>query len=117
MILIKKVVNLSKNTILGEKVKLADTFGSRFLGLMFRKTLNEGEGLIVKPCNSIHMFFMQFPLDIIFVDKNNTVIYLIEGIRPWKISKIVRYSKYVIELPAGTISKTKTEVGDKIEIN
>lgn len=112
-----KVTNLSQNTILGEKVKLADTFGSRFLGLMFRKTLTEGEGLVIKPCNSIHMFFMRFPLDIIFADKNNIVIYLLEGIRPWRISKIVRHSKYVVELPKGMIYKTKTEIGDKLKIN
>ena len=111
-----KVLNISKNISLGERIGLANTFASRFFGLMLKRTLSEGEGLIIKPCNSIHMFFMRLSIDVIFIDRNNTVVYLLEGIAPWKVSKVVWNSSFVIELPEGTINRTRTEIGDKIEI-
>lgn len=110
-----KVLNVSKNSILGASISLADTFSKRTLGLIPRKTLSEGQGLIIDPCNSIHMFFMRFPIDVLFVDQNNTVIYIIKNIKPWRVSKVVWNAKYVIELPVGTIEKTRTKVGDEIK--
>ena len=112
-----KVLNISKNTILGDKIDLANTFIKRFLGLMPRKFLNHGEGLIINPCSSIHMFFMKFAIDVLFVDKNNKIIYIEKCIKPWKVSKTIWKAKFVVELPDGTIENSKTEVGDNIEIN
>lgn len=111
-----KVLNVSKNTILGEKISHADNFFSRSLGLIPRKSLSVGEGLIINPCNSIHMFFMKFPIDVLFIDKNNVVVYAVENIRPWRISRVVWNAKYVVELPALTIRKTVTKIGDKLAI-
>ncbi len=111
-----KVVNISQNTVLGDKIELADSFFKRFLGLIPKKSLGNSKGLIIRPCNSIHMFFMRFSIDVIFVDKNNTVVYLMKELKPWKISKIIWNAKYVIELPVGTLSESKTQIGDKIEI-
>jgi uncharacterized membrane protein (UPF0127 family) len=111
-----KVFNMSKNIIIGDKVSLADNFYSRLFGLIPRKSISTGEGLIIDPCNSIHMFFMRFPIDVLFVDKNNVVVYIVENIKPWRISKVVWNSKYVVELPVGTVKKASTTVGDKIKI-
>ncbi|TYQ17662.1 UNVERIFIED_CONTAM: hypothetical protein Cloal_0020 [Acetivibrio alkalicellulosi] len=108
------VKNISKNTILASNCKVANTFFKRFLGLMFKKYLPLGQGLLITPCNSIHMFFMKFPLDIVFIDKGQTVVYTIENITPWKCSKIIKTSYSVLELPVGTIKNTQTTVGDKI---
>lgn len=110
-----QVINKSKNTMLGDKISLADDFFSRLFGLIPKRKLAAGEGLIIKPCSSIHMFFMKFPIDVLFVDDNNEIVYLLENFRPWMVSKIVRGSRYVIELPAGTIKRTNTQVGDAIE--
>lgn len=110
------VINISKNTVLGDRVALADSFISRLFGLVLRHSLPEGEGLIIKPCNSIHMFFMKFSIDLLFVDKDDTIVYLVEEMKPWKISKVILNSYYVIELPSGVIAKTRTEIGDKLEI-
>ncbi|NLL04747.1 MAG: DUF192 domain-containing protein [Clostridiaceae bacterium] len=106
--------NISKNTILAVNLSIADNFLKRFIGLMFTKELPQGDGLHIIPCNSIHMCFMSFPLDVIFLNENMEIVSIIEGIRPWKVSKIVSKANSVLELPAGTIAKTSSTVGDKI---
>lgn len=111
-----KIVNRTKNTILAEDCKAADTFWSRFLGLMGKQGLPAGGGLLITPCNSIHMFFMKIPLDILFIDKKNCVVHLMENIRPWRVSPIIRNACSTIELPAGAIRESRTEVGDALDI-
>ena len=83
---------------------------------MLKKHISKDEALLIYPCNSIHMFFMRFSIDVLFVDKNNEIIYLLENFIPWKISRIIWKSYYVIELPCGTIKKTNTNIGDIIKI-
>ncbi|NJD04257.1 MAG: DUF192 domain-containing protein [Ruminiclostridium sp.] len=109
-----KIVNTSKNTILAENCSTANTFFTRFKGLMGVNRLPAGSGLHIAPCNSIHMFFMKIPLDIVFLDKDNTVVHLIEDIKPWKVSKIVHKAHSVLELPTGTIKASGTRMEDKI---
>jgi uncharacterized protein len=109
------VRNITKNTILSDKCLVAGSFASRFMGLMGRSGIAPGSGLLIVPCNSIHMFFMKFPIDIVFLDKGNKVVYIVEGIRPWKVSKLVRNAHSVLELPSGTVKTCLTEVGDKLE--
>lgn len=114
MIIIK---NTTKDTVLAEHCLKADNFFSRFIGLMRTSELRQGHGLIITPCNSIHMFFMKIPLDIIFTDSNNRVVHLIEDIKPWRISKIVQDARSVIELPVGTINMSRTSVGDTLNFH
>jgi uncharacterized membrane protein (UPF0127 family) len=109
------VKNISRNTLLAEKCILARTFFSRLLGLQFKKNLPSGCGLLITPCKSIHTFFMRFPIDAVFVDKNNTVLHIREGIKPWRVSKVVLDARSVLELPNGAVSATGTKVGDKLE--
>ncbi|MCX8131346.1 MAG: DUF192 domain-containing protein [Clostridia bacterium] len=108
------VKNTASNTIISVNCKTANTFISRFAGLMGKASLPEGEGLLIMPCNSIHMFFMKFSLDIVFIDKDNIVIHLIKGIKPWRVSKIVKRAYCALELPCGTISRTEMKVGDRL---
>jgi hypothetical protein len=109
------VLNKTNNIVIADNCKVADRFFSRFLGLMGKKSLPQGSGLLIKPCNSIHMFFMKIPLDIVFIDESSSVIYLIENIKPWHISKLVRGAVSTIELPAGTIQHCNISIGDKFE--
>lgn len=109
--------NMTKNSILADDLSSADNFFKRFMGLMFKKDLPFGKGLHITPCNSIHMCFMNFPLDIIFLNKNLEIVAIIEGIKPWKLSNIVSNANSVLELSAGTIAKTSSTVGDKIIIS
>jgi uncharacterized membrane protein (UPF0127 family) len=93
------------------RVEEADNFVRRGLGLMFRRELPAGSGLAITPCNSIHMFFMRFPLDVAFVDREGTVVRVYHGIRPWRVSRIVRRAHTVYELPAGTLAAAGVEKG------
>lgn len=111
-----RVRNATRDTLLADASDRASNPFSRGKGLIGRKTLLRGEGLIIQPCNSIVMFFMRFPLDVVFVDADGNVCHLLREIKPWRASSIVRQSKFVVELPAGTIKSTSTELGDKIEI-
>ena len=111
-----KIINKNRGTIIADSCMEANTFARRFLGLMGKKTLPEGSGLIIKPCNSIHMFFMRIPLDVIFIDKSNKVIYTIEDFKPWRVSKIVRGAVCTIELPIGALKRSRTSIGDMLEL-
>ena len=110
------VKNINKDSILADDLSTADNFFKRFVGLMFKKELPQGAGLHIIPCNSIHMCFMNFPLDIIFLSNDLEILSIIEGIKPWKVSKIISKANSVLELPIGTIAKTSSAVGDKLTI-
>ena len=94
----------------------ADNFLSRGLGLMFRRELPAGHGLAITPCSSIHMFFMRFPLDVAFLDREGTVLRVYHGIRPWRVSRIVRRARTAIELPAGTLAAAQVERGTVLRL-
>ena len=111
-----KIFNSFQNTFLANQVVVADTFFSRFVGLLNRKNLNSGEALMITRCRSIHMFFMRFAIDVIFVDRQNRVVGLVEGIKPFCLSSIFLKASYAIELPEGTIKTSKTVVGDELQV-
>src|SRR3954454_10960881 len=108
------IVNATRDTTLADKARRANGFLSRGRGLMFTDPLPDGGGLVLDPCNSIHMFFMRFPLDIVFLDKAGQVVFMYKGIKPWRMGRIVKGAKLAIELPEGTIVRTATQVGDTI---
>lgn len=108
--------NITCNTVLAGNCIHARTFFTRFKGLQLKKDLAPGCGLLITPCNSIHMFFMRFPIDAVFIDKDQAVLYIEEGIKPWRVSKTVKKSRSVLELPAGTAAATGTRPGDRLEI-
>lgn len=110
------VRNITRDTLLADKCNNACTFFARFKGLQLKKDLPVGCGLLLTPCNSIHMFFMRFPIDAVFIGTNNTILYIEESIKPWKISKVINKSRSVLELPAGTVSATGTRPGDLLVI-
>lgn len=83
---------------------------------MMAPPLPEGGGLVIEPCNSIHMFFMRYPLDIVFLDKAGQVVFMYRGIKPWRMGRVVRGARLAIELPEGSIERSGTEVGDQIEM-
>lgn len=109
-----RLINQTKNTVVAENVFLADSLFRRIKGLLGRTTFDKGQALIIKPCNSIHTFFMRFPIDVLFVDKNNKIIQAIPGVRPFKLTKIYFQANSVIELPPGTIKDSLTGLGDTL---
>ncbi|NLH95766.1 MAG: DUF192 domain-containing protein [Clostridiaceae bacterium] len=110
------VTNVTRKTVLAADCKTASTFFARLRGLQFRKRFPPGHGLLLVPCNSIHTFFMRFPIDAVFLDRENRVVHICEGIKPWRVSGMIRSARCVLELPAGTVSATGTARGDMLDI-
>ncbi len=111
-----RVSNETRGTVLAEHSGRVRNPVSRGLGLMGKKGLPSDGGLIIEPCSGVVSFFMRFPIDVVFLDSESRVVHLIEDLRPWKASKIVRASKLVVELPVGTISRTQTQMGDTVTL-
>lgn len=85
------------NTCIAGHVAVADSFSTRFRGLMLRKSLAPGEGLLLKNCPSIHCCFMRFPIDAVYLDSGMTVVG-IETVKPWRIGRFFSGAKHVLEL-------------------
>jgi len=82
---------------------------------MFRSNLPTGTGLVIDPCSSIHTFWMRFPIDVLYVDREGMVLRADRAMRPWRFGPLfVRHGRYVIELPAGTIEQSQTTQGDRV---
>jgi uncharacterized protein len=110
------VHNVSKSTVLGDRIREARSFLARGRGLMFASGLNSGEGLLIDPCSSIHTFWMRFPIDVLYVDRDGTILRADRAMKPWRIGPIFTGSKWVVELPGGTIDATGTQAGDKLHV-
>ncbi|MDG5788476.1 DUF192 domain-containing protein [Evansella sp. AB-P1] len=95
-------------------IKVADRFSTRLRGFMFRKQKLHNEGLLITPCNSIHMFFMYITIDVVFIDNENKVVKVKESLKPWKFVLPVKHAKAAVELPVGTIKEYNLKVGDKL---
>ncbi|MBM4764495.1 DUF192 domain-containing protein [Bacillus sp. B15-48] len=97
-------------------IQIADSFFKRLRGLMFRKTPLAKEGLWITPCNSIHMCFMKFAIDAVFINKEGKIIKTVAELQPWRFVKPVKGAYSVIELPAGTVQKLELKEGEFIEL-
>jgi uncharacterized protein len=107
-----RILNSTRDTVLADKAWEASSLRARMKGLLGRDGLEEGEGLLIRPCTSIHSFFMRFRFDAVFVDDKGLVLHVIPSMRKWRISKWVLRAEGVVELPAGVAGKTGTIVGD-----
>lgn len=105
----------STGAVIATAVKRADSFGSRLRGLLFRPPLTAEEGLIITKCNQVHMFFMGFPIDVVFCSADYEVLRCYPDLKPWRITSIVLGATMAIELAAGTIDRCKIAPGDTIE--
>ena len=108
---IVKILTIENKLIL-ENVSIADSFFSRLKGLMGKSNIDDNIGLIIRPCKSIHTFFMKFNIDVIFIDGNSKVVDVYIDLAPWRISKIYKDAKFVIEGKSGSFAKLKK--GDQI---
>jgi uncharacterized membrane protein (UPF0127 family) len=107
-----RIVNLTRGTLLGTRIELADNWWGRFRGFLGRERPREGQGILLAPCSAVHTYGMKFDLDLIFVGACGEVLAVAEQLEPGKTSGRVPGSRYVLEVPAGTIRATKTAVGD-----
>ncbi len=106
---------LSGGEILAKRVRYADTFAARFLGLMLkRKFPAEYDALLLTPCSSVHTFLMLYPLDILFLDSEIKVLRIYEKLPPCRSWAVVRGSRHVLEMEAGSVARYNVNVGDKL---
>lgn len=87
---------------------------SRFFGLMGRKRIEEGGGLLLAKSASIHSFFMRFRFDAVFIDRDDRVVKVVPAMRPWRVAFGGRGARDVLELPAGATERTGTQPGDAL---
>jgi uncharacterized membrane protein (UPF0127 family) len=111
------VINLTKGTWLATRVKKADNFFTRFVGLLKRHKLGPEEALWLVPSKGIHTIGMKFPIDVVFLDRKNVVRRLITALPPYRVTSIQLTTFSILELPKGSIAKSLTEVGDKFDIS
>jgi uncharacterized membrane protein (UPF0127 family) len=110
------IANLTSNTRIASRVIIAQSPWQRMKGLLGARDFSQGQALVITHCQSIHMFFMKFPIDVIFCDRQNKVVGLCTSIKPFSMSPVFFKASYAIELPAGSIALSKTQIDDQIAI-
>ncbi|MHB8158866.1 MAG: DUF192 domain-containing protein [Desulfocucumaceae bacterium] len=107
------LVNNQTGDVIADRAKIAGSFPGRLRGLLGKKTMSPGSALVLRPCRSIHTFFMKFYIDVIFLDRRGVVLHLIRSMPPSRLSPLVRGALTVVELPGGTI-KERVSPGDTL---
>ena len=97
------------------EVEIAESFLSRLRGLMFRRRLEKGRGLLLAPCNSVHMFFMRFFIDVIYLDENFYIKKIVRDLTPWLGVSVCFGAWGALELPSGEAERLKLVVGQKFK--
>lgn len=102
-------------TVACERCLIADTAPARMRGLLGRNGLDDGEGLLIRPTNSVHMFFMRFAIDVVFLDRDLVVRKVVEALHPWRMAAC-RGARAALELPAGTAGRRGITVGEQLTL-
>ncbi|HEY2823260.1 MAG TPA: DUF192 domain-containing protein [Candidatus Acidoferrum sp.] len=112
------VYNKTRETFVATEALLADSYLTRLVGLLgkTRRWAQLGRGLWIVPSRGVHTIGMLFPIDLIFIGKDREVVYVEEYVRPFRISKVSLKATSVLELPAHTIYRSGTKIGDQLEI-
>ena len=110
------VRNQTRQTVLADAAEMADSGAKRRIGLLKHERLAPGEGLWIVPCESVHTFFMKFPIDLVYLDRKLKVRKVRAAVPAWRLS-LCWSAHSVLELPAGMAARTGTAVGDVVAIN
>ncbi len=111
-----QVKNLTRNSVVATAVEVADSGPKRSKGLLGRKGLAPGTGLWIVPCEAVHTFWMQFPIDLIYLDRGLRIRKLRSNVRPWRLSGCLA-AHSVLELAPGAIRESQAMLGDKLEFS
>jgi uncharacterized membrane protein (UPF0127 family) len=109
-----RVNNVTRDRLLADRAERATSFRDRFVGLMGRRSLVVGEGMLIAPCNSIHTFFMRIPIDVAFLGPDGEIVKQFVALPPWRATSVYFQAKSVLELPAGTLEASGTREGDRL---
>jgi uncharacterized protein len=112
------VYNKTRETFVATEATVADSYFSRLVGLIgkTRRWAQLGKGLWIVPSRGVHTFGMFFPIDLIFLSKDKEVVHVEEHVRPFRVSKVSLKAMSVLELPPHSIYRSRTQVGDVLEI-
>jgi len=102
--------------VLGSRIRVASSTVDRTVGLLRTSRLEPGEGLWIERSPSIHMFFMRYPIDAVFVSKDGRVTKIVHGLKPWRVVWWAPGARDCLELPAGAASAAGLEIGDKLRL-
>ena len=111
------IVNTTRDTVLGERIGIAETSLSRMVGLLGKSGLELGAGLLIIPSQAVHTVAMRFAIDVVFVDRGWRVVHLRPCMAPYRVTGVRWKALFVLELPAGVIAQTATSVGDQLAID
>ena len=111
-----RVDNLTRGTAVAEHCRVAASLRDRTVGLLATPSLQPGHGLLIERTQSIHMFFMRYPIDVAFVDRDARVTRTVAGLRPWRVVWWARGARDCIELPVGALSASGTIAGDQLGV-
>lgn len=111
------VLNRTRERFVATNVAIADSYFRRLVGLLgkTRRWAHAGKGLWIVPSHGVHTIGMLFPIDLIFLDREKNVVHLEEHVKPFRVSRVSLRSHSVLELPAHTVFRTGTRVGDQLE--
>jgi uncharacterized protein len=107
-----RVVNTRDERELGARIGLADGWLARLRGMLARPEPGPGEGLLLTPCSSVHMYGMRFPLDVAFLDRRGAVVALYPSLAPGSRTRWHRNASHALELSAGALVESGTSIGD-----
>ena len=110
------VVDQTKATAIGHSIAVADTFLSRFFGLMGKRAVSPGGGLWISPSSGVHTCWMRMPIDIVALDSNLRIVKLGHRVGPWRISGLGLKTHSILELAAGRIEECGLTVGDQLKM-
>ncbi len=111
-----RVNNLTRGTAVAERCRVAASLGDRAVGLLATRSLQPGDGLLIERTQSIHMFFMRYPIDVVFADRDARVTRIVAGLRPWRVVWWARGARDCIELPVGALLGSGTVPGDQLAV-
>jgi uncharacterized membrane protein (UPF0127 family) len=110
------VTNVTRGTVLGDQIRIASSTRDRTVGLLGTRHLGPGEGLWIERSPSIHMFFMPYGIDAVFVAGDGCVTKVVANLRPWRVVWWARGARDCLELPVGAAAETETQAGDELRI-
>ncbi len=110
------VWNVSRDDSVAERVHLANTWWTRLRGLLGHPEPEPGEGMLLSPCQSVHMYWMKYSLDVAFLAPDGRIVEAYHALAPSKRSRWHRDADRALELRAGTLADTCTQVGDRLEL-
>lgn len=108
-------IELEDGTVVCERCTVAGHALARMRGLLGRSSLPPGEGIYLRPCNSVHTFFMRFPIDVVFLDRDLRIVSVAADVRPWR-ARMQRGAKAAVELAAGEAARRGVTAGAQLQL-